>query len=292
MDIMTERYEVANQVQKALAERPDVFGRLRTGGDSPAIAIRSVHHLYKIVNQKPLVRPAWYFDIAAQGEGITDVTTHLADLAQWMTGHGRAFEYERDVELLSARQWPTEVPRDLFARITGLADFPPGLRGRVVDGALRYLCNASFTYRLRGILVQLESLWNLAIPQGGGDTHYGMLRGTKADLIVGQGSDTHFLTELTVHPVNESASYAQALGDAVASLQGAFPGLGFEPVGTTFRITIPQALRTTHEEHFAAVLEKFLGYIDSSEQPANLGPDLVARYTLLARAAELSHRGG
>jgi predicted dehydrogenase len=292
MDIMTERHEVANQVQKALAERPEVFGRFRTGGDAPAIAMRSVHHLYKIVNQKPLVRPAWYFDLGAQGEGITDVTTHLTDLAQWMTGRGRQFDYERDVELLSARQWPTEVPRDLFARITGLADFPPALRGRVVDGALHYLCNASLSYRLRGIPVQLESLWNLAIPEGGGDTHHTTLRGTKADLMVGQGPETRFLTELTVHPLDESTSYAQALGDAVASLQGTFPGLGFEPRGTAFRITIPQALRTTHEEHFAAVLEEFLGYIDSSEQPANLAPDLVAKYTLLARAAELSHRGG
>ena len=118
------------------------------------------------------------------------------------------------------------------------------------------------------------------------------LRGTKADLIVEQGPDTRFVTELTVRPVNESTSYAHALRDAVASLQGRFPGLGFEPAGTTFRITIPQALRTTHEEHFAAVLEEFLGYIDSGEHPANLGPDLVAKYTLLARAAELSHRDG
>jgi predicted dehydrogenase len=292
MDIMTERHEIANQVQKALAQQPDVFGQFRTGGDASAIAIKGVHHLYKMVNQKPLVRRAWYFDVAAQGEGITDVTTHLADLAQWMTGEGQPFDYERDVELLSARQWPTEVPRDLFARITGLAGFPPTLRGQVVDGSLRYLCNASLSYRLRGIPVQLESLWNLAIPEGGGDTHHALVRGTKADLIVEQGPDTHFLTELTLRPVNESTSYAHTLRDAVASLQGSFPGLGFEPVGRSFRITIPQALRTTHEEHFAGVLEEFLGYIDSGEHPANLGPDLVTKYTLLARAAELSHRGG
>jgi len=73
-------------------------------------------------------------------------------------------------------------------------------------------------------------------------------------------------------------------------LQSAFPGIAVEPTGPIYRITIPAALRTTHEEHFAAVLEEFLGYIDSGERPANLGPDLITKYTLLARAAELSHR--
>ena len=35
------------------------------------------------------------------------------------------------VELLRARQWPTEVPRDMFRRITGLDEFPEALRHRV-----------------------------------------------------------------------------------------------------------------------------------------------------------------
>jgi len=290
MDIMTERHEAATLVQKALTEHAEVFGRFRTGGDEPAIVMKSVHHLYKIVNQKPLVRPAWFFDTGAQGEGITDVTTHLVDLVQWMTGAGQPFDYERDIELLSARQWPTEVPRDIFARITGLPDFPATLRDHVKDSALHYLCNAGFSYRVRGIPVYLESLWNLAIPEGGGDTHDAIVRGTKADLVIEQGAATRFVTELTVRPLENNSAYAHALSNAVESLQSAFPGIAVEPAGPTYRIAIPAAVRTTHEEHFAAVLEEFLGYIDSGERPANLGPDLISKYTLLARAAELSHR--
>jgi hypothetical protein len=57
-----------------------------------------------------------------------------------------------------------------------------------------------------------------------------------------------------------------------------------------YRVVIPKALRTTHEEHFAAVLEDFLGYIDRGQWPENLGPDLVAKYTLLAHARGLSHQ--
>jgi predicted dehydrogenase len=291
MDIMTERHEAATRVQKALAQRPEIFGHFRTGGAEPALHIQSVHHLYKLVNRQPLLRPVWFFDVAAQGEGIIDVTTHLADLAQWITGDGEPFDYDRDVELLSARQWPTEVPRDLFVRITGLNDFTDALRDNVIDGTLQYLCNAEVSYRLRHIPVRIESLWHLAIPEGGGDTHYAIARGTKADLVIEQGPGTRFVTELSVRPLAGHEHYARLLAAAVASLQGAFPGLGFEPVGATFRITIPPALRTTHEEHFAAVLEEFLGYIDGNPPPRALGPDLVSKYTLLARAAEVSHRG-
>ncbi len=293
MDIMTERHDAATRVQKALSARPEVFGGFRTDDDEPAIYLRSVHYLYKLVNGQALVRPAWYFDVDVQGEGVTDVTTHLGDLAQWMTDGDQPFQYDRDVELLSARQWPTEVPRDVFTRITGLADFPEPLHTRVVDGALRYLCNAEIRYRLRGIPVRLESLWNLTIPEGGGDTHYAVLRGTKATLVVDQGPGTHFLTELTIHPVAGGSGYARAVEAAVASLQGAFPGLGLETAGDALHLTLPKRLRTTHEEHFAAVLDEFLGYVEAgSLPPKNLGPDLVAKYTLLARAAELSHRPG
>jgi len=290
MDIMTERHDVATRLQKALSESAEVFGHFRTEGGEPAIHLESVHHLYKIVNQRPLVRPPWYFDVAVQGEGITDVTTHLVDLTQWMTGGGRPFDYARDVELLAARQWPTEVARDIFTRITGLGDFPAVLRGAVSGDTLHYLSNAQIDYRLRGLPMRVVSLWNLAIPEGGGDTHYAILRGTQADLVVDQGTQTGFATRLSVHPRSPSRTYARALADAVAGLQPQYPGLLLEPDGDLYRAVIPKALRTTHEEHFAVVLEDFLGLLSSGKQPANLGPDLVTKYTLLARARELSQR--
>jgi predicted dehydrogenase len=288
MDIMTERHEIATRLQVALAAQPAVFGRLRNDGGQSAISMKSVHHLYKIVNGVPLVRPPWVFDIAVQGEGITDVTTHLVDLAQWITGGGEAFDYNLDVELLCARQWPTEVPRDMFRLITGLDDFPEVVRDRIADGVLSYLCNAAMRFRLRGIAVAIESRWALAIAEGGGDTHYVLVRGTAADLIVDHSERTHYVTELTVRPVEGGAGYSAALGSAIESLEDTFPGLGIEPSAREFRITIPHALRTTHEQHFAKVLDQFLSRIDGGELSDNCGRDLIAKYTLLARAAELS----
>lgn len=291
MDIMTERHEITTRVQKALSASPEVFGTFRTDGGEPAILLESVHHLYKLVNQRPLVRPAWYFDVAVQGEGITDVTTHLIDLTQWMTGSGKPFDYARDIELTAARQWPTAVARDMFKRVTGLDDFPAAVRGAVTGDTLQYLCNAQIDYRLRGLPIRVASIWNLAIPEGGGDTHYAALRGTLADLVVDQGPATGFAVRLSVHPHSPGKTYGRALSHAVAALQPRFPGLAVETDdGDIYRIAIPQALRTTHEEHFAAVLDDFLELMGSGERPANLGSDLMAKYTLLARARELSHR--
>ena len=291
MDIMTERHEIANRVQQALARQPAVFGDLRTDGDQPAIAIRSVHHLYKRVNNRPLRRPAWYFDPVAQGEGITDVTTHLVDQVQWTIGNGVRFDFDSHVGRLSARQWSTVISRDIFSRITGLEDFPAAFHDHVVDGALHYLCNAALSYRLRGIPVEIETLWGLEEPAGSGDLHRAIMRGSKAELIVDQGPETGFLTTLIVNPVEAGQAFSAALTDTVAGMQTEFPGLGIEPAGAEFRITIPKSLRTTHEQHFAAVLQTFLTYLDDGKWPDNLASDLETKYTLLAQALELSHAG-
>ena len=288
-DIMTERHEIVNRLQKVFVRQPAIFGGFRLEGHRPAIAIRSVHHLYKMVNGAPLRRPAWYFDPAFQGEGITDVTTHLVDLVQWMTGDGSPFDFERDVARLAAGQWPTAIPRAIFSRITGLEDFPPVLQDQVVDGVLQYLCNAALSYELRGIPVEIETLWDLEEAAGAGDLHHAVLRGSKADLITDQGAQTGFLTTLNVNPVEPGEAYAEALTSAVNGMQEEFPGLGLEPEGEGFRIMIPKALRTTHEQHFAAVLQSFLADLDQGASPENIGPDLNCKYTLLAQALALSH---
>lgn len=289
MDIMTERHEVCDRLMKALVQREAVFGAPHPAEGRAALSLRSVHHLYKLVNGRPLIRPAWYFDTGAQGEGITDVNTHLVDLVQWMLGGDQPCDHARDVELMAARQWPTSVPRELFQRITGLEDFPAELRAAVKDDALQYLCNATVAYRLRGIPVELEALWDLAIPAGGGDTHRFQASGTRAQITVTLDASTGFRTELDVLP-RQLEGYERRLCAAVDALQGEFPGIAAQRAGAGFRMHIPDALRTTHEEHFAAVLNEFIAYADSGQAPANLATDLVTKYTLLQHARDISHR--
>jgi predicted dehydrogenase len=290
MDIMTERFEVATRLQQALSTDSEVFGGFRDTGSEPAVYFRSVHHLYKEVNGEPLVRPAWYFDTAVQGEGITDVTTHLVDLAQWMIAGEQGADYARDVVLAAARQWPTDIPSDIFFRITALDAFPDAARRDVSEGVLHYLCNAKINYALRGVPVEVDSIWDLAIPAGGGDTHFGILRGKHADLIVDQGPDTGFETRLRVVPTRNSGTFESVLANALGAARDICPGTGYRPLEEGYEVTIPAAMHHGHEARFAEVLDQFLGYVSAGKWPLRVSQELVTKYTLLAHAYLLSHR--
>ena len=98
---MTERFEITTILQKLLSHNETVFGQLKTGSkEEPAVTKVSVHHFSKVVSGNSLIRPAWFFDVRQQGEGIVDVTTHLVDLIQWecfpeqILKHGR---YKNDI---------------------------------------------------------------------------------------------------------------------------------------------------------------------------------------------------
>ena len=84
MDVMTSRHEVTARLAARLAAEKDLFGDFDSGGGEPAIDLRSVHHLLKVVDGRPLRRPPWYYDTRVQGDGLVDVQAHMADQAQWL----------------------------------------------------------------------------------------------------------------------------------------------------------------------------------------------------------------
>ena len=81
-DIMTERYEITNMLQRELVNDPAVFGRIIAGTpEQPGVHMTSVHYILKTVSGTPLRRPVWFFDPRDQGEALADVGTHLVDLS-------------------------------------------------------------------------------------------------------------------------------------------------------------------------------------------------------------------
>src|SRR5436853_3373503 len=117
---MTERYEITSLLQKALLQDEATFGTIIPGSaDEPGVFMESVHCLKKLVAGVPLRRPAWFFDVHQQGEGLSDVGTHLVDLVFWILQPGQAIEPQRDLSILGARRWPTLVSRGDFQQITG-----------------------------------------------------------------------------------------------------------------------------------------------------------------------------
>jgi hypothetical protein len=289
MDIMTTRYSMMARLCHQVVDTPALFGGFDTDAE-PAIDIGSVHHIYKMVNGRPLRRPPWYFDIHIQGDGMVDVQSHMVEQAQWWVLGDNVGDYDRDVTLDNARRWTTPVPPDLFQDSTGLSAYPESIRQAVRDGVLHYVCNGKIRYRLRGIGVRQTTEWRAREPAGGGDLHSVTLRGRQVNAIVRQGPDTGYRAELHLKPV-AGMHIEPVLHDAIDSWQDPFPGLSVAPSDLGFRFVIPPGLDHGHERHFPLVLDTFLGHLDRGQWPQSLRARIRMRYTLLAMARELALSG-
>ena len=293
-DIMTERSEITTILQKELIHTPEVFGQMQKGSENdPAIYIESIHHILKVVAGAPNIRPAWFFDVKQQGEGVADVGTHLVDLVQWMLFPEQVIDYRKEVNVLSGKRWPTVMSLAEFSRVTNEKAFPDALSASVKDGKLEYYCNGAMTYALRGVHTKLDVIWNYEAPAGGGDTHVAIFKGTKSALEIRQGKEENWKPEVYVVPNNASskAEILAALKKKVASLQSKFAGVGVEERGNKLWVTIPDKFRDGHEAHFAEVMRRFLGYLrDPKTLPAWENPNMLAKYYTTTKGLEMGYR--
>jgi predicted dehydrogenase len=293
-DIMTERLEITTILQKELAGDRELFGELQKGSpDEPAVLKESVHHFFKTVAGNPIKRPGWYFDTTQQGEGIVDVTTHLVDLVMWTCFPEQPIDFDRDVCMLSARRWPTMITREQYEKVTRLESFPDSLRGTLNgDGVLPCYANGEMVYTLSGVHVRIAVRWNFQAPQGGGDTHFSVMRGSQANLIIRQGKERGYRPGLYVEPatgIDESA-LAVVLKKAVAELQEEYPGIGLAPHDPGWRVLIPEKHRTGHEAHFRQVTERYLKCLVAGRLPAWEVPNMLTKYRITMTALELARR--
>lgn len=304
MEMMTGRHEITMAVERMLVAAPDVFGGFAPDGGA-AITFESAHHLEKRVNGAPLRRPPWYFDVTTQGDGLEDIPTHLVDHAQQLVSHagrsahgpggsGRPSDdaaTSLPLQIVAARCWPTMVPRELFARVTGLADFPTALADLVGDHGLEYFANAQLAFRCGGVLVETSTRWELTEPPGAGDAHWAHLRGTRADIHVEQSAATGWRRRLLVTPRRDPTATEEALRRCLADGEPKLPGLGVTRSPDGWELSIPPALRTPHESQFPRVLDEFLGYVERGEWPARRAADTRGKYELLAEARVLAKCG-
>jgi len=278
-DIMTERYEVTTILQKLLSQNSEVFGTLKNGSrNDPAVTKISVHHFSKIVSGAPLIRPAWFFDVEQQGEGIVDVTTHLVDLVQWECFPEQILS-PSDVSLAEAKRWPTIISKEEFKGVTGLDDFPDYLAKDVKDGNLNVFANGEIVYQLKGIFAKVSVEWKYQAPPGGGDTHYSVMHGTVCDLVIKQGAEEKFLPTLYIENVKGMAmkDFSTKLSSALSSLP--YDSLSIEALTkTSLRINIPKKYRVTHEDHFGQVTARYLEYLKEGKLPDWEVPAMITKY--------------
>lgn len=289
-DIMTERHEITTVLQKEFSMLPEVFGTLEKGTpDNPAVTKESVHHFYKYVSGNVLTRPAWFMDVEQEGEGIVDVTTHLVDLVQWECFPGQIIDYAGEIQVTDAKRWVTGLTLSQFRSITKLDEFPEYLKKDIVsDTVLNVYCNGEINYKIKGVNAKVSVVWAFRAPEGAGDTHYSVMRGTRANLIIRQGAGQQFKPVLYIEPVVNDKNYAEILAGQLKSIQVKYEGIDLEKTDAGWKVIIPARYHVGHEEHFAQVTEKFLGYLKKGDMPAWEVPNMIAKYFTTTKALEVA----
>ena len=298
-DIMTERNEITTILQRELTLDRKLYGEQERGTpEDPAVTKVSVHHFCKLVNGTPLRRPEWFYDVSKQGEGIADITTHLVDMVQWETFPGVRLR-TNDVRMISARTWSTRITPEQFKLSTG----------GVLVQPLDYRSNGEFTWALKGVHCKVSVTWAFMAPAGTGDTHYSLMRGTKAEVFIRQGKPNEELrmkNEELARADEKSGSrpklYVRSRGDpketertlnaACARIAKVWPGVRSEPTqqAGTWRIVYPVKYDIGHEAHFSEVVRMFLGWMKAGKEDSLYIDNMLVKYYTIVEAWKLAHR--
>jgi predicted dehydrogenase len=289
-DIMTERFEITTMLQKELSMLPEVFGTLEKGTpENPSVTKESVHHFYKYVSGSVLTRPAWFMDVTQEGEGIVDVTTHLVDLVQWECFPEQVIDYTKEIELTSAKRSATAMTLSEFKAVTKMDTFPNYLKNVVVrDSVLNVYSNGEINYKIKGVHAKVSVVWAYKAPEDNSDTHYSIMRGTKANLIIRQGAAQGYKPTLYIEPIADDVGYEVALIDQLKNVQTKYPGVKIKKVDKAWEVIIPEHYKEGHEAHFARVTQKFLEYLRDKNMPAWEVPNMLAKYYTTTKGLELA----
>lgn len=288
-DIMTSRYEITNILQKAFSELPGVFGDLQKGTlENPAVSSESIHYFFKEVSGVPLIRPAWYFDVEQEGEGIVDVTTHLVDLIQWECFPEQNLDYKKDIQMLRAKHWATVLTPSQFRRVTNENAYPDFLQKDIKDSLLHVFANGEMNYTIKDVHARVSVTWKFQAPAGTGDTYYSRMRGTKADLVIIQGKEQQYKPVLYIQPVgNENElEWQQALQTGLESIHKNYPGVTLKKSKEGWQVVIPDEFNIDPEQQFSLVVKKYLKYLKEGNMPDWEISGMLAKYYTTTQALE------
>lgn len=285
-DMMTERYAMLNKIQRSLMQDTVLFGKLKNGtADHPAILESSVHHFYRGGKSS---RPAWYFDVKQQGEGLTDVTTHLIDLTFWKAFPDQIINYKNDINVLSATHSPVDFTRTEFSQATSLPDIPESLRLYMKDSLLKVMCNGAIDYQIKGVYTRVKVDWRAIMPEGGNDLRAAYAEGTKATIMIGQeyGQERPVLQVQKAGNISDP-EFQMNLIHAIGRLLPGYPGVSVSVVkGHPAEINIPEKLNPGHDPTF----QVYLSFLRNGGLPEWEIPNTLAKYYITTTAFEMANR--
>jgi hypothetical protein len=174
----------------------------------------------------------------------------------------------------------------MFEKVTQLSEFPGYLDEYMEDGELHYPCNGEMIYKIKGVHAKVSVIWNFQAPEGTGDTHYSIMRGSDCNLVIRQGVAEDFKPTLYIEPVNPDEAFAKTHEKAVnEKISTKYPGVELEQLEMyLWKLNIPETYKVGHEAHFAQVTEKYLGFLESGSMPEWEVPNMIAKYYTTTRS--------
>ena len=293
-DVMTERYDILNTIARELVCSEELFGEVQAGTVAePAIVMQSVHHYFKEVSGNVLVRPAWFYDVEQQGEGIADVATHLVDLVHWQCFPDEVIDYRTEVQITSARHWPTRLTLADFTRSTRLNAYPDYLRKYVKDNMLEVFGNGTINYQVKGKNIAVTAIWNYEAPQGGGDAYSALIKGTHATVEIVQDKQENYIKQLYIEKgkATDGKVFESALHTVVAGLRKTVPSVTSKRVAEgRYQIIVPVEDRKGHEDYFGMVAEKYFEFLISRNMPEWEISNMIAKYYITTTALDMAKK--
>ena len=189
-----------------------------------------------------------------------------------------------------ANIWRTPIPLEVYKRITNQKNFPSHLANHVEADILNFRCNAEIKYTVKDIPVHIKSVWNLEIPEGGGDTYYSIFKGTLSNLVIRQLPEKSYRLELLIEPKNKNKHkhIRKELVNVFEKWKQSYPEISSYEEGTKIIIDIPERLHSTHEEHFSQVFKQFIGFVNAEKLPEEEGQNMFTKYALLVAAKKMT----
>jgi hypothetical protein len=170
----------------------------------------------------------------------------------------------------------------MFAKSTQLNEYPEFLQKDVENGVLKVYSNGEINYKLKGIHAKASVIWNFEAPEGAGDTHYSIMRGSLCNLIIKQGAEQGYKPTLYVEAATNEGleTFAESLDKAVSqNLAAIYPGVKLVKLNDKlWTIEIPAEYKVGHEAHFGQVTAKYLEYLKMGEMPEWEVPNMIVKY--------------
>jgi len=212
------------------------------------------------------------------------MSLHLVDLVQWECFPEQRLDYTKDIAIIAAKRWPTDMTVTQFKTITKLNEVPAFIeKDKQNDSLLKVWSNGEINYTVKGIHAKVSVVWSYQT-ESGSDTHYSIMRGTRANLIIRQGKEENYKPTLYIEQLESDKSYN--IEEAFKKISTKFPGVELYKTAKGWSVKLPEKLAEGHESHFARVTNNFLEYLKNKNMPAWEVPNMLAKYYTTTKALE------